>query len=329
MKTDIARQPLLVACLTLAAIAATAIWCGRGMSALPHVGSQLLPGDWISVFQLRFPGWSRWMAFLCALFTGVYLGQFANRFNLYAGRCYLSIPFFGMAACCFGAGGHSLLHMGIAAVAAVAVRSCCAAFRNGYGFAELFRASLCLGLLPLLSPAVLPVWLLLPMAIFLFGRTLRETVVAVFGLGVPLFVLCYLSWGWGAGFAVPLSTIADRCAEGLQWPAFVRPETAVACVPLLLAGGLLLLTAGAAAIHFQTFYNLPRKARLVLVFCACCFLLTLSTYLFSAGPSQVAALCAVPAAVLLPVLFVRSQHLLAFVIYLSLLAGSFVSTLLQ
>lgn len=328
MKTDIARQPLLVAFLTLTVIAALAIWCG-GDLAQASLRPDGLPGDRLSAFQLRWPGWSRWIAFFCALFTGIYLGRFANRFNLYAGRCYLSIPFFGMAACCFGAGGESLLHFVLAAIAAIALRNCCAAFRNGYGFSELFRGSLCLGLLPLLSPATLPVWLLLPMAVFLFGRTLRETAVALFGLGLPLFALCYLSWGWGEGFAVPVSAIADRFAEGVRWPVFARPETAVSCIPLLLAGGLVLLTTGAAAIHFQTFYNLPRKARLVLVFCICCFLLSLSTLFFSAGPSQVAALCAVPAAVLLPVLFVRSQHLLAFAIYAALLAGSFISTLLQ
>ena len=326
---DIARQPLLVACLTLAAVAVAAIWCGSGGSAPSPVRPDALPGDWVSAFQLRCPGWSRWIALFCILFTGIYLGRFSNRFNLYAGRCYLPIPFFGMAACCFGAGGGSLLHFVVAAIAAIAVRNCCAAFPNGYGFNELFRASLCLGLLPLLSPATWPVWLLLPMAVFLFGRTLRETAVAVFGLGLPLFALCYLSWARGDGFAAPAATLFDRCAEGAGWPVFIRPETAVSCIPLLLAGGLLLLTAGAAAIHFQTFYNLPRKARLVLVFCVCCFVSGLSTLFFSAGPSQVAALCAVPAAVLLPVLFVRSQHLLASVIYVSLLVGSFISTLLQ
>ena len=173
MKMDIARQPLLVACLTLAAVAVAAIWCGSGGSAPSPVRPDALPGDWVSAFQLRCPGWSRWIALFCILFTGIYLGRFSNRFNLYAGRCYLPIPFFGMAACCFGAGGGSLLHFVVAAIAAIAVRNCCAAFRNGYGFNELFRASLCLGLLPLLSPATWPVWLLLPMAVFLFERTLR------------------------------------------------------------------------------------------------------------------------------------------------------------
>lgn len=162
---DIARQPLPVACLTLAAVAVAAIWCGSGGSAPSPVRPDALPGDWVSAFQFRYPGWSRWIALFCILFTGIYLGRFSNRFNLYAGRCYLPIPFFGMAACCFGAGGDSLLHFVVAAIAAIAVRNCCAAFRNGYGFNELFRASLCLGLLPLLSPATWPVWLLLPMTV--------------------------------------------------------------------------------------------------------------------------------------------------------------------
>ena len=117
---DIARQPLPVACLTLAAVAVAAIWCGSGGSAPSPVRPDALPGDWVSAFQFRYPGWSRWIALFCILFTGIYLGRFSNRFNLYAGRCYLPIPFFGMAACCFGAGGDSLLHFVVAAIAAIA-----------------------------------------------------------------------------------------------------------------------------------------------------------------------------------------------------------------
>jgi len=329
MKTDIAKQSLAAACLTLTAIAVTAIWWGRVDSAAVCPTAEMLPGDWIAAFQSRYPGSARWIILFCVLFTGIYLGRFSNRYNLYAGRCYLTIPFFGMAACFAGLAAESLVQFVAALVLALAARNYCAAFRNGYGFNALFRASLYLGMLPLLGPAALPLWLLLPIAVFLFRRTVREAVVAFFGLGLPLFLFSYVRWGTGAEFGGPWAAVTGRCAAGLRWPEFALPDTLCGYVPLLLAGGYLLLSCGAVLLHLQIFYSQPRKVRAILVYFACCAVVSISTLFFSAAPSQAAALCAVPVSVLLPVLFVRSRHLLASVIYLLLLAGTFISVLLR
>lgn len=329
MKTDIAKQPLAAACLTLMAIAVTAVWWGRvDSAAMCPMAAEMLPGDWIALFQSRHPGSARWITLFCMLFTGIYLGRFSNRYNLYAGRCYLTIPFFGMAACFAGLAAESLGQFVAALVLALAARNYCAAFRNGYGFNALFRASLYLGTLPLLCPATLPLWLLLPIAVFLFRRTVRETVVAFFGLGLPLFLLSYVRWGIGAEFGGPWAAVAGRCAAGLRWPEFALPDTLCGYVPLLLAGSYLLLSCGAVLLHLQIFSQ-PRKVRAILVYFACCAVVSISTLFFSATLPQAAALCAVSVSVLLPVLFVRSRHLLAFVIYLLLLAGTFISALLR
>lgn len=330
MKTDIAKQPLAAACLTLMAIAVTAVWWSRGDSAaVCPMGAEMLPGDWIALFQAQHPGSARWITFFGILFTGIYIGRFSNRYNLYAGRCYLTIPFFGMTACFAGLAATGLGQLAAALVLALAVRNYCGAFRNGYGFNALFRASLYLGTLPLLSPATLPLWLLLPTAVFLFRRTVRETVVAFFGLGLPLFLFSYVRWATGAEFCAPWAAVAGRCAAGLRWPEFALPDTLCGYVPLLLAGSYLLLSCGAVLLHLQMFYSQPRKVRTILIYIACCAAVSLSTLFFSATPRQTAVLCAVSVSMLLPVLFVRSRHLLAFVIYLLLLAGTFISALLQ
>ena len=105
---------------------------------------------------------------------------------------------------------------------------------GGASFAALY-----LGLLPLVAPAALPLLLLLPLAVQLFRRTLRELTVALAGVLLPLFVLCYINWGVGGDFAAPLLEAAkDLGASKLQ--TFVRiiiPLT----MPGIIAGCLLVM----------------------------------------------------------------------------------------
>ena len=89
MKFDIARQPLVPAFLTLAALAVVAMWSaggpavstavqaghaagtvdiGRNAAGALAVSS---PGELLAQFQAAHPVWARWIAGLLMLFTGM------------------------------------------------------------------------------------------------------------------------------------------------------------------------------------------------------------------------------------------------------------------
>lgn len=104
------------------------------------------------------------------------------RYNLYSVGTCLAIPLYGAIVCGLAVGSDYLPAFTAAALLALSVKNFARSFCNGYGFDAIFRASLYLGLLPFVSTAALPLLLILPPAVLLFRRTLREAVVAVAGV---------------------------------------------------------------------------------------------------------------------------------------------------
>lgn len=328
MNADIARQSLITAFLTLAAVAVAALYTGQGGSAVP---SDFVPsplGDPISAFQHGHPTSSRLLALLCLLYTGLSLGRLSVRYNLYAGSCYLTIPLFGMAACGIVCSPEYLTQYLSALLLALSFKHFCLAFRNGYGFNSLFRASLYLGVLCLVSTPAVPLLLLMPLAVFLFRRTLRELIVALFGLLLPAFALCYIAWALGNPFGAPITEIFTDMYTHTGLPE--DPSNNFHTIaPLLTAGVLLLLTLTAQIIQLQNMYAVSHKARLILVFGICTFFLSLATLFLPGSFPSTVAFAAVPAALLLPVFFVRAQRDFALAIYLVAVLCTFASILLK
>ena len=64
----------------------------------------------------------------------------------------------------------------------------------------LFSAMVAFGAMPLIDTAFVPFSLVIPLIVIVERRTLREIVLILFGLSLPSFVYCYLSWLGGANF---------------------------------------------------------------------------------------------------------------------------------
>lgn len=239
MKIDIARQPLVPAFMTLFALAVAAMCAGIPVSdtsgavrdALPLLGGQL------ARFQAAYPVWSKFAAGFMLLFTGMCAGRITIRYNLYTVGTCLPIPLYAIVACGIATGGNYLAGFAASMLLALATKNYCRAFCNGYGFDAIFRASLYLGLMPLIYAPALPLLLLLPLAVLLFRRTLREVAVATAGLLLPVFTACYVSWGTGAEFTAPLIKLGQSAIEGMPLHLFLD----IPLPALVMAGGIVLL----------------------------------------------------------------------------------------
>jgi hypothetical protein len=64
----------------------------------------------------------------------------------------------------------------------------------------LFSAMVAFGAMPLIDTAFVPFSIVIPFIVIVERRTLREIVLILFGLSLPSFVYCYLSWLGGANF---------------------------------------------------------------------------------------------------------------------------------
>ncbi len=337
MRFDIARQPFVPAFLTLLALTVVAMWGGgmplgtgadllSGSSAAPLAGVAVgIPRDLLLQFQQAHPIWTKWIGALLLLSGGLNAGRLAASTNLYAVSSCLTIPLYGIAACIAGFGSEPLAALAACLLLVLAIKNFCRSFGNGYRFDALFRASLYLGLLPLLRPALLPLVLLLPLAVRIFRRTLREAAVALAGLLLPIAAYSYVNWAAGGELLAPAIHIGTAFASGVPFALFLR-------TPLhsLIPAGCIALFGLFAALHvLSDLYTIGMKPRFILIFNAIALLLII---LLLGGPDAArndATLIAVPASLLIPFSFVRINRAIVWPLYLLLVALAAISSILQ
>ena len=329
MKFDIARQPLVPAFLTLAALAVVAMWnaggpavsmavqaghaagtvdIGRNAAGALAVSS---PGELLAQFQAAHPVWARWIAGLLMLFTGMSVGRLTVRYNLYSVGTCLAIPLYGAIACGLAVGGDCLTTFAASALLALATKNFCRSYCNGFGFDAIFRASLYIGLLPL--------------AVMLFRRTLREVAVAVAGLLLPALTLCYVNWAAGGEFLAQVAEPGSAFIAGTPLSLFLSTPVQ----NLVLPGAVFLLDLTALLFFLSDIHALGTKPRLIFIFNISALLLTAAALCGPAATPATVALAAVPSAVLLPFMFVRIHRAIALPLYLLLLASAVISAVLQ
>ncbi len=333
MNFPIARQPFVPAFLTLLLLLSIRLWAVGSRivrepglpEALPIGTEEIapqplpLPGEAVAGFAAGHPSAAKWLSLLAALLAGVHLGRISVRSNLYGVGTCLTIPLYGIFLCLLAGPDLSLTVVLASALLAYADKHFCASCRSGYSFDALFRASLALGTLILLLPAAAPLLFMLPLAALLFRRTQRETAVAGVGLLLVPALYGYLNWGLGGDFRAPfLAWWYAFTADGTLFTLFRSlpiERIAVAGVILLLV----LCGCGSVMIHF---YSVRTKPRLILLFHSILLLpVLLVTALPCAAGGDLGCL-AVPAAALLPFLFVRMRPDVASALYLCLLAGA-------
>lgn len=335
MKFDITRQPLIPSFLTLAALVVVTLVTADPNVTPPATASEeaaLVEGVAIRLPRLllvdaqeAWPTGTKLLAGLLLLVAGMVTGRMTIRYNLYSAATCLAIPLFGIVACGLGTRGEYLAAAAAAALLALAVKNFGRSFCNGYGFDATFRAAFYLGLLPLIAPAATPLLLMLPVALVLFRRTLREAAVALAGVVLPHAALCYLNWGAGGTLAAPLESLGRLLVAG-------KPLDLLLSLPLpqQIALGVTALLCIAALLLFLTdIYSVGTRPRFLLVFTICTFLVTLLALCAPAATRDDLLLMAVPAAVLLPVLFVRTRRAIALPLYLLLIAGAAAAAFLQ
>lgn len=282
------------------------------------------PGEWLADFEAHHPGSARWIGGLLILFTGLCIGRLTARNNLYSVGTCLAIPLYGILLCGMGDGAF-LSSCAAPALLALATKNYARSFRNGFGFDAIFRASLYLGLLPLVAPAALPLLLLLPLAVQLFRRTLRELTAALAGALFPLFVLCYVNWGSGGDFTAPMLLFGRLLTCG-PFPAL---GTLLPLPKLLFAGAAVVLGLLSALFVFAERYAVGTKPRFILLFACITLLLACGSLCGPAATPEMATLTAVPVTLLLPFLFVRVRRPIAAPLYAALLAIAVANAILQ
>ena len=338
MKFDIARQPLVPAFLTLAALAVVAMWSaggpavsmavqaghaagtvdiGRNAAGALAVSS---PGELLAQFQAAHPVWARWIAGLLMLFTGMSVGRLTVRYNLYSVGTCLAIPLYGAIACGLAVGGDCLTTFAASALLALATKNFCRSYCNGFGFDAIFRASLYIGLLPLVATAAAPLLILLPLAVMLFRRTLREAVVALSGAILPLFFAGFIHWAAGGRFDGPVRQVAAAITSDSGY-RFFDGNTLFSLIAWGVIFFLLICSAAGVLLDIRTLKTKPRNILFYNLYVLC---VVAGIYFVPYSSPVTLTLAAPAAATLIPVVLTKFNSAAASMFYTVLILLSLV-----
>lgn len=324
MKTDISRQPLLPALITLLVVAAVGAVYATGMPLGTQQIADAAPlGRYLTQWQHMAPGWSRLLCFALTVVCGVQVGRLTVRYGLYARSTSLAIPLYGLVACGIFAACNSLAGTVAAWLFVRSLRNFCASFRNGYTFHATFRATLYLGLMPLVSIVTLPLAGLVLPALFCFKRTLREAVVALFGLLLPAAVACYLGWATGGGFLTPLLEMG----RAFLTPSGFRLFDGVTTLQLAYASVLLFTLLCAVFFLLVDYRGMGVRQRAVHTYLLFTLLACAALLCAPCATGSVALLAAAPMSVFMPLVFVRIHKTCSLTLYAALFVLFFLSRL--
>ena len=185
---DIIRQPLPVATFTFLVIVIIAFvraWVTQRFAGeIPAVSAPL--GYYTAAFRLSWPLLSAAASIVMLFVAGFLIGRSSVRAELYATRCFLAMPLFGVVSCGVLLSSDFLTQSLTLLLLALASRNYYNSFHRHYCFDRMFRGSLYVGLIPLLYAPGAGLLLLIPLVVLLFRRTLREAVVALSGAILPL-----------------------------------------------------------------------------------------------------------------------------------------------
>lgn len=274
-------------------------------------------GDRIKGFAARHTTWAHTLGALLIIISAMSLGRLTARHKLYGSNTMLAIPLYALCMVGIIDSGYWFHALVSSALFTFAVKNCCYANRLGFGFDNIFRGAMYLSLLIIIEPNALPIVLMLPVALWQFRRTTRESIVALCGLLIPIAALCYLNWALGGTFSAPAIDLYQRATTGdwLVAPLAMEHNSQIGI-------GLLLLFSLPAFLLFSlNSYTLSNRSRHTLLFVSKVLPLTALTLLMPAANESLIALIAVPATLLLPVLFIRTRRPIANTLFAFLVAA--------
>lgn len=314
---DIIRQPLPVATLTFLAVVVVAfVRAGVTQSfvgGFPAVAAPL--GRYTAALRVSWPLLSATASVVLLLAAGFLVGRSSVRAEIYTTRCFLAMPLFGIASCGLLLSCDYLTQSLALLLVALASRNFYNSFHRHYCFDRMFRGALYAGLLPLIYAPSAGLLLLIPLVVVLFRRTLRETIVALAGVLLPLFLFSFVYWAAGGGFDEP----ARQIAAAITTDSGHRLSDDYTLFTLIGWGVVLFLLICSAAGVLLDIRMLRTKPRNIL-FYNLYLLFIVSGIVFAPGSTAVTPSLAAPAvATLLPVALTKFNGTLSAMFYMALL----------
>lgn len=314
MRYSVVRQTPLSSLLTLVIVATVAFvrFARAPFGDEMLVGAEApILGTLVDSWQSAHPIAAIVLSAILAVFTGVVVGRMTILFSLYPMHCFFSIPLYGFVACGVFISTTSLSVALGAYLAALALRYLSGAYVRGMDMSKLMYAGVCVGLVPMLYAPAVYVLPLTVIAVMMFGFSLREILVLFAGILLGPLAICYLTWVLGGEFVAPVDMFVDAltCQSGYTLGG---SDSVVALAAVGIYSFVMLCS---AAMFLADKHSVGVKPRGILMFNIVSFVLACAAFLLPSATVGLFAFAALPAAVIMPIMFLRMRETLSLALY--------------
>lgn len=292
---DLATTMILIAILTTVR-SALFPFGDESVSNTPTPIGDLLQGVQASFPVLSIVLWG-FMLFIAALDAG----RYGPKYALYPAYTLMAIPIFGVLAGGVMVSGDYLLTTVAMFTMLLATKYMIRCVQHTDSFNDLSLSMFCYGLLPLvLAPSAL-LYVVLPLLLFVVRSSWRDWVVAITSLFFPLLSVSYWSWCAGEGFL----SVGEQLYASTFTPSEFSFFSTLNIASMLVIGVLIVMFFCAILLIVSDKYSLRVKSRSLMRYNALLLVATISMFFLPSASASLFALVAVPASLLLPLIFVR------------------------
>ncbi len=266
---------------------------------LPNVAAPI--GAMLQGIQSQFPLWSAAVWGSTLFLAGLNAGRYGVKYSLYPAYTLMSIPLLGAVAATVTVSGDYLVTSAAMVLMLLASKYIMRCIMRTGSYGDLSLSMLCFGALPLVFAPAAAIYAVMPLLVLAVKAKWRDVTVAVVSLAFPLFACCYVAWCGGDDFIAP----ALRLYESMITPsgyAFLRTLNPAG---LAAIGVMLTMIFCAVSLIISDRYSLKVKSRAAMRFNALLVLLLCGLFFLPSGTATIFALAAVPASILMPLIFVR------------------------
>lgn len=276
-------------------------------AALLPAGDEMVPntetpiGVYMQSLQGSLPTLSIFIWAFALLIGGLDAGRFSSRFSIFPAYTLMAIPIFGLVAGGVMVSGELILSTVVMMLMLLGTKYLLRCIMRTESFSDLSLAMLYYGALPLVFAPSALLYAALPLLVLVVRSSWRDWVVAVSSLLFPLLSVCYWSWCAGEGFLSPAETIYTSALTSSEFSFFSTINPA----GIVMLGVAIVMVLCAVTLILSDKYSLKVKSRAAMRFNALMLLVCVGMFFLPSATATTFVVVAVPASMLIPLIFVR------------------------
>lgn len=276
-------------------------------AALLPAGDEMVPntetpiGVYLQSLQGSLPTLSIFIWAFALLIGGLDAGRFSSRFSIFPAYTLMAIPIFGLVAGGVMVSGELILSTVVMMLMLLGTKYLLRCIMRTESFSDLSLAMLYYGALPLVFAPSALLYAALPLLVLVVRSSWRDWVVAVSSLLFPLLSVCYWSWCAGEGFLTPAETIYTSALTSSEFSFFSTINPA----GIVMLGVAIVMVLCAVTLILSDKYSLKVKSRAAMRFNALMLLVCVGMFFLPSATATTFVVVAVPASMLIPLIFVR------------------------